>query len=599
MTFKLTSRDSQGFRMILGLARMSPWRTLLIVALLLLAGLAEGIGVATVLPLLGAAGFDGGATGTSSETANMDEMSELEQLLNATFDWLGYVPNFVEILLLIAVVFWIKAGLVLLAATQAAYASTDFATWLRTSLLRALMFARWSYFTGQSVGSLANAISQQAGTAGGACASVFNAMAFGTQLIFYLAIALLMSWQMTIAAIFVGAFIFATLHVFIRMSRRASQDINRSYESILTQLVDKLVGIKTIKAMASEDQVGPMLEAEANRLNHANRRQLFSKTAQQKLSEPILISALCVGLGVIVALTTIEIATLLMLALVFYRSVTQLAQLQRFYQQIVSSEPFVHGMVVQIEEAERQREPKSGMRVPQFLNAVELKAIEFAYGDHKVLKRVDLQVPAHGMTAIIGPSGSGKTTLADLVIGLYQPDSGQISIDGVALTEIDIVAWRRMIGYVPQELTLFNDSILENVTLNDPVYDRQAAEEALQLAGAGSFVAHLSHGIDTMVGERGLQLSGGQRQRISLARALIRQPKFLILDEPTTALDPDTEAEICDTLSRLADRVGILAISHQKAVMDAADVVYRMVDGQLIEDGPAAVRTDINKVSPA
>ena len=142
-------------------------------------------------------------------------------------------------------------------------------------------------------------------------------------------------------------------------------------------------------------------------------------------------------------------------------------------------------------------------------------------------------------------------------------------------------AWRETIGYVPQEMIFFHDTILRNLTLGDETITRADIERCLQQAGAAAFVADLPDGIDTVVGERGTRFSGGQRQRLAIARALARRPRLLILDEATTALDPQTEEAICDTLRGLAGEITILAISHQPAILRISDRVYEIEQGEL------------------
>ncbi len=200
--------------------------------------------------------------------------------------------------------------------------------------------------------------------------------------------------------------------------------------------------------------------------------------------------------------------------------------------------------------------------------------LRFGFGDELVLDDVTVEAPANCLTVITGASGVGKTTVTDLLLGLYSPQGGRILIDGVPLNEIDIHAWRKMVGYVPQELALFHDTILANVTLGDAAIREPDAIDALKTAGAWDFVERLPAGIHTTVGERGLQLSGGQRQRIALARALAVKPRLLILDEVTSALDPKTEAEICQNVRQLAGDLTIIAITHQSAWVDIADRVY-------------------------
>ena len=208
-----------------------------------------------------------------------------------------------------------------------------------------------------------------------------------------------------------------------------------------------------------------------------------------------------------------------------------------------------------------------------------MKERSVTYDRHPVLTDTDLEIPAGGMTTLIGPSGSGKTTIIDLVIGLLRPQCGTIRVDGVPLSELDLKAWRRMIGYVPQETLLLHDSILHNVTLDDPELSEQDAIEALKASGAWEFVSRMPQGIHSTVGERGTKLSGGQRQRIMIARALVHKPRLLILDEATSALDPKNEAAIGKTMEALRGQLTILAISHQTALVESADRVYRLHDG--------------------
>jgi ATP-binding cassette, subfamily C, bacterial len=163
-----------------------------------------------------------------------------------------------------------------------------------------------------------------------------------------------------------------------------------------------------------------------------------------------------------------------------------------------------------------------------------------------------------------------------------------VLIDGVSLQDVSLKQWRTSIGYVPQELFLFHDSLLKNITLGNRLFSETDAWEALELAGAADFVRALPDDIHTVVGERGARLSGGQRQRVAVARALCGNPKLLVLDEVTASLDPDTEAALCETLRKLRGRVTIFAISHQAALMKPADVVYRADCGQITPIDEAA-----------
>jgi ATP-binding cassette subfamily C protein len=279
------------------------------------------------------------------------------------------------------------------------------------------------------------------------------------------------------------------------------------------------------------------------------------------------------------------VSSMLVMGFLFYRLAGRLGEAQINYQSVVIGESAFWSLQESVEAAQRLEEARGGtLSPPPTARGIELCDVSFSYGDRNVLHGVSLSIPAGRMVALSGPSGAGKTTIADLIVGLYQPLSGEVLIDGIPLQEIDTVAWRQMIGYVPQEMFLFHDTLLENITLGDPTITRADVDDALEAAGATEFVVHLPHGLDTVMGERGARLSGGQRQRLAIARALARKPRLLVLDEVTTALDPRTEAAICATLRELRGRVTILSISHQPAMMAAADVVYRLDAGRATLD---------------
>ena len=234
-----------------------------------------------------------------------------------------------------------------------------------------------------------------------------------------------------------------------------------------------------------------------------------------------------------------------------------------------------------IARAETQKESHSGTATPHLGAGCKFEGVSFAHGKVPVILNATFDVPANKITVLQGPSGSGKTTLIDLLIGLNTAQSGKILIGKQPIETIDIKAWRQSIGYVPQELMLFHDTIHENISLSNPDISAEAILAALDQAGAGEFIDALPDGIETDVGEMGGRLSGGQRQRIALARALVTNPKILILDEVTSALDPETEAEIVSNIASLRGRYTIIAITHRPAWTKIADRLYTISKGHV------------------
>jgi ATP-binding cassette subfamily C protein len=273
-------------------------------------------------------------------------------------------------------------------------------------------------------------------------------------------------------------------------------------------------------------------------------------------------------------------SAVLMIGFIFYRLAAYIGLTQTYYQLVTSKESAFWSLRDSMHEAEAAREPlRSGGARPGLQHALCFENVSFSYGSAPVLRDVDLRIPAGAFVVLMGPSGEGKTTLIDLIVGLYEPDAGRITVDGVPLPDMDLLAWRDRVGYVPQEMFLFHDTVLHNVTLGNDRLTREAAREALELAGAWEFVASLPEGLDTVVGERGTTLSGGERQRVAVARALARRPVLLLLDEATTSLDPDTERRLCANLGRLRGETTVVAISHQPAVAELADAAFRFDRG--------------------
>ncbi len=182
---------------------------------------------------------------------------------------------------------------------------------------------------------------------------------------------------------------------------------------------------------------------------------------------------------------------------------------------------------------------------------------------------------------LVGPSGAGKTTLLDLVVGLQQPESGRILIDGVPLAEIDLRQWRRLIGYVPQESVMVDDSVIYNLALGEEDLGEAEIREALRAADALAFVEAMPEGLQTRLGEGGSRLSGGQRQRLAIARALVHKPRLLILDEATSNLDAEAQVAVVETVKHLKGSLTILAVSHQDLLIEAADRIYRLAGGKI------------------
>jgi ATP-binding cassette subfamily C protein len=541
-------------------------RAALILGLLVLAGLSEGFGIAGLLPLLGTL-LGEGATSAGS----------LAQKVKAVLGMVGLEPTLQTLLLVIVAALTLKSALYLLAmivtGTSAARLERD----LRLSLVRALLKARWNHFLNLPTGTLANAVTAETSRSSYAYVLMCTLLSDFVVVAVYGALAMLISWQVTVAAAVCGLSILLLLQRLIRVARDAGVKVTESLNALSGGLVDGVRLIKTLKAMACEHLLAPFIAQESESLKQAERRYWLSSHGLVALQEPLMVVVLAAGLYVSVTIRQVPFENIMILGLLFWRTTSRINVLQRNYQNILVVESAFWSLRDLFHKAEDAEETVGAGRPPTLNQGIRLERVSFAHDNSgPVLKDIILTIRVGRFTAIAGPSGSGKSTLANLVVGLFRPQAGRVLIDSVPLEDLDLSAWRRMIGYVPQEVILFHDTVHANVTLGDPALTRDDAEAALRAAGAWDFVSGLEAGMDTLVGERGTKLSGGQRQRIAIARALVRKPRLLILDEVTTALDPLTEEAICKTLKDLSGRITILAVSHQPALVEAADQVYRL-----------------------
>lgn len=562
-------------RLFFTLARKYPRQTILTLTAILFSGISEGFGISALLPILNT--IFSQKTHASAAAGSPSELSTfLDQVVRQALAVVGLQPTVAMLLCLFVGCIILKCVLVYLANQQIGFTVVLIATDMRLTLLKSLFCSSWEYFIRQPMGRLTNAVATEANRA----STAFN---FGAKLSsmvieasIYSALAFLVSWKATLMALGAGAFIMVALRRLVKKSRRAGAKQTAHMQSLVAQMTDILTSIKPLKAMAREHQSDAVLTDTTRKLNRALQKQVLSKAALGSFQEPILTVFLVLVLYVALVYWNQSLTT--MLAMVFFiaKILKQVEKIQKEYANLVEFDSAYWSLLGKINKAQEAREVLRGDINPTFATAIRMASVSFAYDAHWVLENVSLEIPFGSFVTLLGPSGSGKTTVADLLIGLLRPQKGDIEIDGVPLSQIDIRRWRGMIGYVPQENLLMHDTILKNVTLGEATVGEPEVESALRAAGAWDFVQHTPKGVHTVVGERGSLISGGQRQRIAIARALVKGPKLLILDEATTALDPKTEKEICATLQKLKGTITILAISHQPALVECADWAYRL-----------------------
>jgi ATP-binding cassette subfamily C protein len=562
----------RAFRIFFGAEDTRPWLVLLC---LLLAGACEAVGLTTLLPVISQLAEGGSRLSVAADGGGVG--TYVTQALTA----LDLPPTLGVLITVMAGAMVLKSLLAFVALSYAGYSGAKVAAGIRKRLLAALFAARWSYFVDHRVGRIANAISNDATRAGDAYAASARFVAYSVQAAVYLVIAALISTNLAIAGAVAGLVLVLGFRQLVRTARRAGYRQTDTTSSLVTYVSDALNNIKPIKAMERE---ALFMSFFFQKIKVLRRALLIRTLARQGLNNgQQAVQAVAIAIGAYVAAVHmgIPLPELVVLGIIFAQVVNVFARLQNILEVTAEIESAYWRTQEIIDELIEEAEPALGTTVPTLEHGCRFDDVTFAYGDQPVIADASFDILAGQITVLQGASGSGKTTLIDLLTGLHRPTRGRITVDGVPLEELSIRAWRRMIGYVPQELSLLHGTIRENVALGDAAIGDDAIRTALVRAGAEVLISGPAHGLDSDVGEMGTRLSGGQRQRIALARALVLQPKLLILDEVTSALDPETEDQICREVAALRGDFTIVAITHRPAWTAIADRLYKVEGGRV------------------
>jgi len=467
----------------------------------------------------------------------------------------------------------------------------NFAHWLRVRLLRRMVSQPYTYFLQRNSGDLLKKVmGDVTNYAGGVLLPLLDTVARVLTAVLLLATLFLVQPVIAIsAAVILGGFYAVTFQLLTRKRREVDENLNTHVGGQFREAQQMLGAIKPVKVHRAEEH---FLSRFANHSSVVARMNawlpVFSNSARYVV-EPLAFGGLVVAV-LLLAAKGRDFSDILpnlgVMALAGYRLLPSLQLLYGQLTQVSSMRHAVDEVYDEFATAEIEKSIPSIVRIESVTptrslawnNAITLCDVSYRYPglSRLALEGLSIIIPKNSSLGVIGPTGSGKSTFVDLLLGLYQPTTGEILIDGQLLTPAVVPSWQASIGYVPQDIFLIDDTIARNVAfgLPDKKIDSASLREACAMAQILDFIeAELSDGFETKVGERGIRLSGGQRQRIGLARALYHRPSLLILDEATSALDVATEAKLLEALRSLTGKLTMVVAAHRLSAVANCDQV--------------------------
>lgn len=407
----------------------------------------------------------------------------------------------------------------------------------------------------------------------------------------YVATLIAISWQLTVfVLIFAPAMIW--LMGFIgRKLRRQSTEAQLLWSDTMSQVEETLGGLRIVKAFLAEKKMSRRFEGVTGAMKDKNSRVATRQALAHPVSEFMgtVMIAIVLWFGGTLILgerAVIDAPTFIFYMVMLYNIIQPIKEFSKAAYGIpkgLASMARIDAILNTPNPIEEPAEPKA---LKSFEKSIEFRGVSFHYEDgREVLRDINLVVPKGKTIAIVGASGAGKSTLVDLIPRFYDVSEGSVCIDGTDIRDVSIRDLRSLIGNVNQESILFNDSIFNNIAFGVENASKEDVEAAAMVANAHEFIMEKEDGYDTNIGDRGVKLSGGQRQRLSIARAILKNPPILILDEATASLDTESERSVQDALERLMASRTTIAIAHRLSTIKGADEIIVLNEGRIVERG--------------
>lgn len=536
--------------------------SLVCLALLLLAGLSEGLALMVLIPVLNHA---------MGKEAGLPLWDGLINMLGLSGS--AALPLGIGLFLVLGLA---TAMAALLADLRRVRIRAEVERVYKTRIASALLRMCWTPYSQIKAGDVHEAVMLDGVQV--ASGVYLFILALGNMLVAaaFVLIALCISpWATAVTAAF-GLLTVTAMRIISRRSTPLAHALNRMGLELNINVMEYFTNLKYIRASGSQPATENLITKLFRRYHDTYLRFHMREPFVRLISEGGAIVFLAALLTVNLTVGTESVANTLVFLAVFYRLLPRVRAINDLLHQAKGYQPWLENHDRRMSLAMAHQDYYPGTRRPTLDHGLRLEAVHFSYEGRTVIQTLTQDIRRGDFVLLAGPSGSGKSTLIDLITGVLSPQQGDILIDGISLREQDIWQWRNMISIVQQDNPIFHASVLENIAWGEDAPDRDRAIAACRQASAWDFVSALPNGLDEVLGERGARLSGGQRQRIAMARALYKRPQLIILDEPTSSLDSETEQGVLETLSQLRGTCTVIMASHSSKALPLANTIIQL-----------------------
>ena len=401
---------------------------------------------------------------------------------------------------------------------------------------------------------------------------------------------LVISWQLTLFVFLLLPVAGAIMGNVGKKLKRKSLEGQTQWGVLMSNIEETLGGLRIVKAFNAEEKVRFRFQRENQQFyrlsNKVARRQSLAHPMSEFLGTAAIAIVLWFGGSLILSgYSSMNAAAFIYYMVIFYSIINPAKDLSKAAYAIQKGLASMQRVDVILNAENPIKDPEHPVAVPARVASIDYNGVDFSYGTRRVVKGVDLHIPAGATVALVGQSGSGKSTLADLLPRFYDVEHGSITINGTDVRDMKVHDLRSLMGNENQEAILFNDTFYNNITFGVDNATQEQVEAAARIANAHEFIMESEDGYDTVIGDRGCRLSGGQRQRISIARAILKNPPVLILDEATSALDTESEVLVQQALERLMENRTTIVIAHRLSTIRNASLICVMHEGEIVERG--------------